>query len=104
MSASSDQGAAPGLDPLIHEIARLRLCAALSGATALDSVTLREAAGISESALSKHLKRLVDAGYVQQKVGSPAGRGRPRTWVSLTSTGRAAYKRHVAELVRLSGS
>lgn len=103
MNASADGRAAAGLDPLIHEIVRLRLCAALSGAKALDSVALREAAGVSESALSKHLKRLVEAGYVQQEIGKPSGRGRPRLWVSLTSTGRSAYDRHVAELVRMAG-
>jgi DNA-binding MarR family transcriptional regulator len=94
----------PALDPLIHELARLRICAALRAASALDSATLRDTADLSDSALSKHLKRLVEAGYVEQKIGQATGRGRPRTWVSLTAQGRSAYDRHVAELRRLTGT
>ncbi|MCI9886930.1 transcriptional regulator [Micrococcales bacterium 31B] len=90
--------AALALDPLIHEIPRLRMCAALAETEALESRALRELADVSDSALSKHLKRLAEAGYVEQKLGAPQGRGRPSTWVTLTPVGRAAFAGHIAAL------
>lgn len=91
-----------GLDPLIHEIARLRICAALAATTAVEAQTLKAAAGISDSALSKHLRRLAEAGYISQTLGTSRGPGRPRTWVSLTDHGRTAYTEHLAALQRLT--
>lgn len=91
-----------GLDPLIHEIVRLRICATLAATTAVEAQTLKAAAGISDSALSKHLRRLADAEYISQSLGASRGPGRPRTWVSLTERGRAAYDRHLAALHRLT--
>lgn len=90
------------LDPLIHEIARLRICATLAATTAVEARTLKEAAGISDSALSKHLRRLAEAQYITQTLGKPRGPGRPRTWVSLTDRGRSAYTQHLAALQRLT--
>jgi len=98
----TDESIGDGLDPLIHEIARLRICATLAATTALEAQTLKEVAGISDSALSKHLRRLADAGYISQTPGTSRGPGRPRTWVSLTKHGHAAYGRHLAALQRLT--
>jgi DNA-binding MarR family transcriptional regulator len=98
----TDEPSGDGLDPLIHEIARLRICAALAATTAIEAQTLSQANGLSESALSKHLRRLADAGYITQDRGKPRGPGRPRTWVSLTELGRTAYARHLAALQRLA--
>lgn len=84
-------------DDLIHVPTRLRLCAALEAATALEFAVLEEGLGISTSLLSKQLKVLVDAGYVRlEKRRQPVGR--PRTWVALTASGRRAYRGHVAAL------
>lgn len=93
---------ADDVDPLIHEIARLRICATLAATTAVEARTIRAATGISDSALSKHLRRLADAQYISQTLGEPHGPGRPRTWVSLTERGRTAYMRHLAALQRLA--
>lgn len=92
----------PQLDPLIHELPRLRICASLAAAAAVESRVLRDTAGLSESALSKHLTRLVQAGYVQQQTGQPRGPGRPPTWVSLTDQGRSAYDAHLAALLDIA--
>lgn len=91
-----------GLDPLIHEIARLRICATLAATTAVEAQALKEVTGLSDSALSKHLRRLADADYISQTLGTSRGPGRPRTWVSLTERGHAAYARHLAALQRLA--
>lgn len=84
-------GADDVLDPLIHEIARLRICAALAATSKVEAQTLKTAAGASDSALSKHLRRLAEAGYVVQSQGTSREPGRPRTWVALTESGRTAY-------------
>jgi len=86
------------LDPLIHELPRLRICATLAATASLESRVLRDTTGLSDSALSKHLARLVQAGYVQQHTRQPRGPGRPPTWVTLTDQGRSAYNAHLAAL------
>lgn len=91
-----------GLDPVIHELNRLRICAALASFRRVDLSALREVTDLSDSALSKHLRRLVEAGYVTTHVGAPVGRGRPPSSASLTRAGRAAYDRHVRALQALT--
>ncbi len=66
-----------------------------------DFVVLREALGVSDSVLSKHLKVLDDAGYLVLTKSTVASRVRTRA--SLTPVGRQAYADHVAELRRLLG-
>jgi len=46
--------------------------------------------------LSKQVATLESAGYVKVKKGYVGKR--PRTWLSLTATGRAAFERHLAAL------
>lgn len=92
----------PCFDEVIHPRHRFQICAILAEVEAIDFATLRETLGISESSLSKHVKYLSDAGYltVEKK---PNGR-RTRTWLSLTETGRNAYRGHLAELRRIIGT
>ncbi|WP_156892790.1 hypothetical protein [Corynebacterium sputi] len=47
--------------------------------TAVEAETLKEVAGISDSALSKHLRRLADVGYISQTLGRSRGPGRPES-------------------------
>ncbi|HEX7806135.1 MAG TPA: transcriptional regulator [Cellulomonas sp.] len=85
------------LDPVIHPITRLSICGLLaSGADWVEFAALRDAAGISDSVLSKQSRLLEDAGYVDVRKGA-VGR-RPRTWFRLTPTGRAAFQAHIAWL------
>jgi DNA-binding MarR family transcriptional regulator len=60
---------------------------------------LRDAAGISDSVLSKQSRVLEDAGYVEVRKGA-VGR-RPRTWFRLTAEGRQALQGHLAWLAQL---
>lgn len=92
----------PKFDALIHAQHRLQLCALLADVDAVDFPTAREALGISESALSKHVKRLNEENYLEVKK-RPHGI-RTRTWLSLTSQGRQAYQSHLAELRRIVGA
>ncbi|RMB61308.1 transcriptional regulator [Tessaracoccus antarcticus] len=89
-------------DELIHSPVRLKICAALATATALEFTAIEDALRISTSTLSKQLGVLGEAGYVTlDKRKQPFGR--PRTWVSLTRKGRRAFDAHVAALRRLIG-
>jgi DNA-binding MarR family transcriptional regulator len=91
----------PRFDPVIHAPGRLQICAILSAADEAEFAMVRDAIAVSDSVLSKHLKQLEDAGHVRLR--KMACGGRQRTWLSLTSTGRAAFADHVAELTRLAG-
>jgi DNA-binding MarR family transcriptional regulator len=87
-------------DQLIHPITRLSICGLLAaGADWVEFATLRDAAGISDSVLSKQSRVLEDAGYVEVRKGA-VGR-RPRTWFRLTPEGRQAVEGHLAWLAQL---
>jgi DNA-binding MarR family transcriptional regulator len=88
-----------GLDELIHAPVRLSIVAALASAEKVEFRLLRDTIEVSDSLLSKHLRTLDEAGYVHVEKGS-VGR-RPRTWLSITATGRAALDGHVAALTRI---
>jgi DNA-binding MarR family transcriptional regulator len=60
---------------------------------------LRDAMGISDSSLSKHLAALAGAGYV--RILKPTGQGRARTWVTLTTEGHRAFEKHCRALQRV---
>jgi DNA-binding MarR family transcriptional regulator len=87
---------APAFDEVVHAPQRLRICAMLSAAQAVEFGVLQERLGLSKSALSKHLSHLVDAGYVTQE--RAVRNGRSRLWLSLTRTGARAYAGHVRAL------
>ena len=87
-------------DPLIHPITRLSICGLLAaGADWVEFAALRDAAGISDSVLSKQSRVLEEAGYVEVRKGA-VGR-RPRTWFRLTEKGRQALEGHLAWLAQL---
>ena len=86
-------------DPLIHPITRLSICGLLASADWVEFAALRDAAGISDSVLSKQSRVLEDAGYVEVRKGA-VGR-RPRTWFRLTAEGRQAVQGHLAWLAQL---
>lgn len=75
------------------------MCALLAPVQEADFAVLREALGVSDSVLSKHLRVLEDAGYLALKKSTTGSRVRTRA--ALTPAGRRAYSAHVAELQRL---
>ncbi|WP_033338748.1 transcriptional regulator [Catenuloplanes japonicus] len=88
-------------DEVIHAPHRLRICAFLDATSSAEFGVLRDLLGVADSVLSKHVKVLQDAGYVV--VTKPTGRGRVKTWLSLSAEGKRAYARHVAALRALIG-
>jgi DNA-binding transcriptional ArsR family regulator len=92
-------------DELIHAPTRLSIVSLLAASEWAEFQFIRDSVGLSDSALSKQLATLEQAGYVE------IGRGfvgkRPRTSARLTAVGRAAFEQHVAalqEMVVRSGS
>ncbi|MEU8220055.1 Winged helix DNA-binding domain-containing protein [Micromonospora coriariae] len=91
-------------DELIHAPTRLSLVSLLAATEWAEFRYLREHLGLSDSALSKQLTTLEQAGYVEIRK-SFVGK-RPRTSVTLSRAGRAAFDGHVAalqEIVARSG-
>jgi DNA-binding MarR family transcriptional regulator len=92
---------APQFDAVIHAPNRLQICALLAAVDSAEFATVRDAVGISDSVLSKHVATLQEAGYVEIRKASVASR--VRTWLALTKAGRRAFDAHVAELKRIVG-
>ena len=83
-------------DELIHPSTRLSIVALLAAADWADFAFLRDQLGLSDSALSKQLSTLEDAGYVQ--IERPLHNHRRRVRVRLTEVGSEAFAGHVAAL------
>jgi DNA-binding MarR family transcriptional regulator len=92
-------------DELIHPSTRLGIVSLLAAAQWADFKFIRDTVGLSDSALSKQLTTLEEAGYVHIRKGFVGKR--PRTSARLTPAGRAAFEQHVAalqEIVSRSGA
>ncbi len=83
------------LDAVIHPMHRLKVCAMLEAAGSVEMSVIRDAVGLSPSALSKQVGALVGAGYVRQERSRGDSR---RIWLTLTEQGRKAYRSHVQAL------
>lgn len=90
-------GRPAGFNELLHYPVRLTLVSLLAPAMRVEFSYLREATGLSDSALSKQLTSLQDAGYVEIR---RTGR---RATARLTSMGRRALAEHAAALRELLG-
>ena len=87
---------APKFDELIHAPTRLAIVSLLAAAEWADFKFIRDEVGLSDSALSKQLTTLEEAGYVEIRKGFVGKR--PRTYARLSLVGRAAFTQHVAAL------
>ncbi|MFJ6486573.1 MULTISPECIES: winged helix-turn-helix domain-containing protein [unclassified Streptomyces] len=89
----------PDFDEFLHVPARLSVVALLAPADWVEFGFVRNAVGTSDSALSKQVAALADAGYVEvQKTRSRTGR---QTHLRLTPYGRQAFQRHASALERI---
>jgi DNA-binding MarR family transcriptional regulator len=85
-----------GFDELIHPATRLSIVALLAAADWADFAFVRDELGLSDSALSKQLSTLEEAGYIsiERRVSERRRRVRAR----LTPLGRERFTGHVAAL------
>ena len=88
-------------DELIHPSTRLSVVALLAAADWVDFAFIRDELDLSDSALSKQLSTLEDAGYVN--IERPVSDRRRRVRARLTKTGRAAFEGHGAALHQIVG-
>jgi DNA-binding transcriptional ArsR family regulator len=85
-------------DELIHPSTRLSIVALLAAADWVEFGFVRDQLGMSDSALSKQLSTLEDAGYVRLE------REGRRLRARLTPAGREAFQGHVAALREIVGA
>jgi len=87
----------PAFDAVVHAPQRLQICAMLERGGEVEFGVLRDGLQVSDATLSKHLRTLTEAGYVDlRRVQRP--RGQARTWVALTPAGSQALRGHFAFL------
>ncbi|MGI9119760.1 MAG: winged helix-turn-helix domain-containing protein [Acidimicrobiales bacterium] len=96
---SSPEHPVQRLDDIVHQRVRLGILAVLSEADRADFTYLRNALGLTDGNLSRHLSVLEEAGLVEVRKIFEAKK--PRTWVKPTSDGRAALATEVAALREL---
>jgi DNA-binding MarR family transcriptional regulator len=83
-------------DELIHPATRLSIVALLAAADWAEFAFIRDQLGLSDSALSKQLTTLEEAGYVV--IERPLSERRRRVRARLTPLGRKRFAGHVAAL------
>ena len=93
----------PELDPVIHPINRLKICATLYSAGATEGRQMKygqlaELTELPADTLSKQLKHLEDHGYVSRAREYGSTRAKDAVWVALTEAGAQAYVQHVEAL------
>jgi DNA-binding transcriptional ArsR family regulator len=89
-------------DELIHPSTRLAIVALLAAADWAEFAFLRDQLDLSDSALSKQLSTLEEAGYVH--IDRPVRDSRRRLRARLSPAGRTAFYGHVAALREIVGS
>jgi len=77
-----------GLDDVVRQSTRLGILALLRSGVAVEFRAIRDALRLTDGNLNRHLKVLEDAALVRSR--RQTGRGRPRTWVTITRAGRTA--------------
>ncbi len=85
-----------GLDDLLQHPVRFSIVAQLAATEPAEFGLVRDLVEVSDSVLSRQVATLEQAGHVHVEKGY-VGR-RPRTWLSLTASGRRAFASHVAAL------
>ena len=88
-------------DELIHPSTRLSIVSLLAAADWVDFAFMRDQLGLSDSALSKQLSTLEDAGYIH--IDRPVSDRRRRVRARLAPAGRTAFNGHVAALRAIVG-
>jgi DNA-binding MarR family transcriptional regulator len=88
-------------DELIHPSTRLSIVALLAAVDWADFSFVRDELDLSDSALSKQLSTLEEAGYVA--IERPLSDRRRRVRARLTPDGRNAFEGHVAALRAIVG-
>ncbi len=84
------------LDPILHQPVRTRLVAWLSSHGESTFTEIKELLAITDGNLEAHLKKLLQADYIEKRRQS--GLGRPQTFYKLSTHGRREFKLYVKQL------
>ncbi|MGW0250316.1 transcriptional regulator [Nocardia goodfellowii] len=84
------------LDDTVHQRIRLGILALLRSGVALEFGVLRDQLRLTDGNLNRHLKVLEDAAFVTARRST--GRGRRKTWLTITDSGRTAFDAELAAL------
>lgn len=87
------------LDDDVHQRVRLGILAALIGVTRADFAYLKRELALTDGNLGRHLEVLGEAGFV--KLTRETTGSRPRTWVSITASGKKALRKEVTALRKI---
>ncbi|MFD3811910.1 MULTISPECIES: transcriptional regulator [unclassified Rhodococcus (in: high G+C Gram-positive bacteria)] len=101
-TSSPDEHPTLGLDDVVHQRTRLGILSLLRDGASMQFGVLRETLRLTDGNLNRHLKVLVDAGLLEST--REEGKGRTRTWVTITPAGRAALDAEIAALRALIGA
>lgn len=85
----------------IHAPNRLQICALLSETARLEFKVVKAQLNVSDSVLSKHIKVLLDKGYIE--LTKTVESSRNNTWLALTKEGHNAFGLHVKALKDIVG-
>jgi DNA-binding MarR family transcriptional regulator len=92
----SGEHPAQRLDDVVHQRVRLGILAVLDQADQADFTYLRNALGLTDGNLSRHLSVLEESGYLA--ISKTFEGRKPRTWVRSTRGGKAALAEEMAAL------
>lgn len=92
MAPSGQPDPFSNIDPVIHAPARLKLITQLYVIEEADATFLSNATGLTWGNLSTHLRKLEEHRYV--KINKEFRGRKPRTVISLTDRGRAAFQQY----------
>ena len=87
------------LDDDVHQRVRLGILAALVGLTRADFAHLKRELALTDGNLGRHLEVLSEAGIV--RLTRDATDTRPRTWVSITPSGKKALRKEINALRKI---
>ncbi len=93
-----------GFDEIIHQPVRLRIMAALHALepnAEIEFTALRDLLRVSDGNLATHLRKLEASGYIVSRK-TFVGR-KPKTYIAITTQGRAAFEAHVEALHQIIG-
>ena len=84
------------LDEIVHQRVRLGILTIVHEARRVEFSFFAEALSLTGGNLSQHLRVLQEAGHI--KIDKGAEGRRPRTWVSITASGRRAFLNEIDAL------
>ena len=95
-SAESEVNSLGEIDRVLHEPARMQICALLYMLESADFIFIMNQTGLTWGNLSAHLSKLESAAYVE--INKSFHGKRPKTSISLTEQGRMAFKEYTLKM------